>query len=328
MSATGGVAVGVDLGGTNARGALVELATGRLLVEAREPVRGREPETVAALVESVVRRIDPEGRRAGVGIGFAGMLRGWSGVVANAPNFGWREVDFRRLLRARLGDRVELYNDLNAITFGEGRYGAARGAKNVLCVYVGTGVGAGIIADDELYIGGGHLAGEIGHTKVVPTGGRLCGCGQHGCIEAYASGRNIALRVREELGSIEQQASGAVRRTSAAVALAGDVDHLHAGHLDQAARDGDPYARALWDEISLLLGMTLANAVTLLNPERLVLGGGVWEGAPELRRRTTEAYQRLVNAPSGETVVLVDTVLGDTAGVLGAASLIAKGVLT
>ena len=329
------VAVGVDLGGTNARAALIDLQTGKLLAETREPVRDREPANVADLVQKVVERVDPEKHRQGVGIGFAGMLRGWTGVVANAPNFGWREVDFRRLLRERLGTNVELYNDLNAIAFGEARFGAGRGAAEMLCVFVGTGVGAGLVLNSKLYIGATHLAGEIGHVKVIP-GGRLCGCGQRGCIEAYVSGRNIAKRVQEELsganpGSSEPPAHAAgehVRNTSSAVALAGDINHVHAGHLDEAARSGDPYARALWHEIAPLLGMVLANAVTVLNPSRLVMGGGVWEGAPELRRLAIESYNSLVNAPNGEAVVVVDTVLADTAGVLGAAALIAEGVVT
>ena len=308
------VSIGVDLGGTNCRAALVELHNGKLLDEVKLPVVDREPARVADLVHEAVTRIDSSGAGRGVGIGFAGMLRGWTGVVQNAPNFGWRDVDFRALLRARLGRPVELYNDLNAIAFGEARYGAGRGAADLLCVYVGTGVGGGLVTDGRLYIGATHLAGEIGHSKVIP-GGRPCGCGQRGCIEAYVSGRNIARRAREELGE-----GGA---TSSAVVLAGGTDRVHAGHLDEAARGGDPYARALWAEIAPLLGMVLANAVTVMNPSRVVLGGGVWEGAPELRRLVVDSYNALVNPPSGEAAVLVDTVLGDTAGVLGAASLIA-----
>ena len=319
--------VGVDLGGTNCRAALVDLDSGRLLAEVKEAVVDRTPVAMAALVERLVLALeqgDPRAREKGVGIGFAGMLRGWTGVVANAPNFGWRDEDFRGRLRARLGPAVELYNDLNAIAYGEATWGAARGARDMLCVYVGTGVGGGLVLDGKLFIGATHLAGEIGHTKVVsPTdpAARQCGCGQRGCIEAYVSGRNLAVRARGELSQPEH-------RDSRALALAGDASLVHAGHLDEAARDGDPYARALWAEVAPLLGMTLANAVTLVNPSRVVLGGGVWEGAPELRRLVTESFNQMVNAPSGEGVVLVDTVLGDTAGVLGAAALVGQGVIS
>lgn len=312
-------AVGVDLGATNARAALIEVESGKILAETKQPwpegPSGRAPELVAATVGAVVRAVDPKSARVGVGVGFAGMLRGWSGVVVIAPNFGWREIDFRTLLRAQVGERCELYNDLNAIAFGEAVYGGARGVRDVVCVYVGTGVGAGIVVDGRLYAGATHLAGEIGHTKVVPAG-RLCGCGMRGCLEAYTSGRNIQKRAQEELHGGER---------SLAVELAGGIDEVHAGFLDEAARRGDVYAGRLWEEVSTLLGMALANAVTLVNPSRLVMGGGVWQGAPELRRRSVARLYELVNQPSREGFEVVDTALGDAAGMLGAAALIAQG---
>jgi glucokinase len=312
------LAVGVDLGGTNVRAALIDTSTGTFVgQEAKAAVADKQPESVAELVAEVVQKVDAAGRRAGVGIGFAAMMRGWTGVVVNSPNFGWREVDFRTRLRVRLGQRTELYNDLNAIAFGEAMYGGAKGFRDVLCVYVGTGVGSGIVVDGKLYIGENHLAGELGHVKVVP-GGRLCGCGQRGCLEAYSSGRNIQLRAREELG-----AGG---MNSLAVELAGGVEKVHAGILDEAARRGDPYADHLWNEIAGHLGVQLGNAVTILNPSRLVMGGGVWQNATELKRRTLEAFHANINRASTEGFAIADTVLGDTAGVLGAAALIAAVV--
>ncbi|HJZ88656.1 MAG TPA: ROK family protein [Polyangia bacterium] len=316
------LAVGVDLGGTHLRAALVETSAERPtpLHEERLPTgEDRVPERVADLIASAVGRVctRAEGPVAGVGIGIAAMLRGQSGVVANAPNLGWREVDFRSLVRARLGQRVELYNDLKAIAWGEHRYGAGKGAPNVVCVYFGTGIGGGIVVGGELYYGAGNLAGEIGHTKVV-TGGaaRLCGCGQHGCIEAYAGGANLAARVRAELAAGAQ---------SQALAFAGgEVAKVHPGHVDQAARAGDPYARRLWTEIAPLIGMALANACTLFNPNRLILGGGMWEGTPELRRLSEATLPELINAPTQETLTVCETSLGDLAGMLGAADLISR----
>ena len=306
------IAVGVDLGATNARVALVDVAAGKILAENKHPWTDHSPETVAAIVDQAVREIDPEGKRAGVGIGFAGMLRGWSGVVVIAPNFGWHEVDFRSLLRAKVGEKCELYNDLNAIAYGEAMYGSARGENDMVCVYVGTGVGSGIVLDGRLYSGSTHLAGELGHTKVVPNG-RQCGCGMRGCLEAYTSGRNIQARAQEELRAGQR---------SLATELAGGIDKVHAGFLDEAARRGDAYAGNLWEEVSTLLGLALANVVTTLNPKRLVMGGGVWQGAPELRRRAVAKLFDFVNRPSREGFEVVDTALGDSAGMLGAAALI------
>jgi glucokinase len=311
-------AVGVDLGGSNVRAALVDTGEGAVLAEAKRPwgVQGPSPELVTEIVGDVVDHVDPQGERVGVGVGFAGMLRGFTGVVVNSPNFGWREVDLRSRLRARLGERLELYNDLNAIAFGEATFGSARGVPDIVCVYVGTGVGSGIVTNGRLYAGATHLAGEIGHAKVIVDGGRPCGCGMRGCLEAYASGRHIALRAQEELR----------QQHSLAVELAGGIDHVHAGFLDEAARLGDPYADRLWTEVSTLLGFALANLVTTLNPSRLVMGGGVWQGTPELRRRTVDKLFAMVNRPSTEGFAVVDTALGDNAGVLGAAALIAQTV--
>jgi glucokinase len=311
------IAVGVDLGGTNARAALVDVARGELLgEEARLPLGDRRPEAVAELVAGLVSAVDPKRERSGVGVGIAAMLRGWSGVVVNSPNLGWREVDFRAALRSRVGERAELYNDLNAIAFGEATFGGARGIADVLFVFVGTGVGAGLVLDGRLYIGATHLAGEFGHTKVVPPwseAARRCGCGQRGCLEAYTSGRNLQARAREELPTA----------MSSVIELAGGVDRVHAGHLDEAARGGDPYADRLWSEVAGYLGVALANAVTTLNPSRLVMGGGVWQGAPELRRRTLAHLDEAINAPSREGFSIVDSRLGVSAGVRGGAALIA-----
>ena len=310
-----GLAIGVDLGGTNARAALVDVAGGgRILVEEKSRVTDHAPAAVADLVAGLIARVKTShGADAPlpIGVGFAGMLRGATGVVANGPNYGWRDVDLGTLLRARLGAEVHLHNDMNAVAFGESRYGGERPERDLLCVYVGTGVGGGMVLAGNLYIGTNHLAGEIGHVKVV-VNGRLCGCGQRGCIEAYAGGTHLAARARQELGA------GAV---SLAVELAGGAANVHAGHLDQAAAAGDPFAVNLLDEVAPLLALVLANAVTLLNPSVLVLGGGVWERAPELRRRVLAVLPLAVNAPASEGLTIRDTRLGDNAGVLGAATL-------
>jgi glucokinase len=308
------LAVGVDLGGTNARAALVDVDQGAIVGDdQRLPVEDRSPEAVADLVLRVVQLADPDNVRLGVGVGFAGMLRAFTGVVANAPNFGWREVDFRSLLRVRVGDRTELYNDANAIAYGETVYGAARGFRDVLLVAVGTGIGGGLVTGGRLYIGANHLAGEVGHVKVIP-GGRLCGCGQQGCLEAYVGGRNLQKRAQDDLA----------KTTSLAVELAGGVEQVHAGHLEDAAARGDRYASELLAHAGLLLGVALANMVTTLNPARLVMGGGMWPKSPYLREHTVRHFHSNVNQPSLEGFAIIDATLGEASGVLGAAALIAS----
>lgn len=314
---TKSLAVGVDLGGTNMRASLVDVEAGTLLSEEKLKLTDYAPEVVASSLAGLVQKVDPEHKRVGVGVGIAALLRGWTGVVIVGPNLGWHEVAFRSLVENALGtgEPVELYNDLNAIALGEVSYGSARGTKDALCIYIGTGIGAGIVASGRLYAGATHLAGELGHSKVVLENGRPCGCGQRGCLEAYAGGNNIAKRAHEELKT----------QRSAAVELAGGADKVHAGFLDQAAAAGDPYATRLWAEVSDYAGIALGAAVTLLNPSTLIMGGGVWTGAPVLGGLIRKKLLHAVNAPSLVDFQLVDTSLGDYAGRLGAARAISHG---
>jgi glucokinase len=332
------IAIGIDIGGTNIRMALFRglraaaaVAAGgehdeelseatRPVVERREPVgRDRDPGSVVARLADLVGSLLAEAGCADipvpVGVGFAGMLRGDRGFVVTSPNVGWREVPFGDLLRDKLGSRhhVAVENDANAIAWGEFHMGAGRGAKDVLAVYVGTGIGGGAVVNRTLVTGSG-AAVEIGHVKVVwDDGARRCACGLKGCIEAYAGGELLSRRARAEL-------TGGAR--SAAVELAGSIEAVNPGHLDAAAAEGDEYALGLWAEVGPLLGVVLANAVTLFNPQRLILGGGVLSRTPVLREHAIAALQVAVNPPAAETLSIVNALLGDDAGVVGSALLV------
>ncbi len=324
-------AIGIDLGGTNLRAALfrdpLELLARPGADSAIEPVRhhreltgdDRGPEIIAdrlaRLVFDIASDVDDT---VPVGIGFAGMLRGHEGVVAQSPHLHWRDVALGDLMRARLGPRfpVGIYNDVNAITYGEHVVGAGRGARDLLAVFVGTGVGGGIVAGGELITGSDHCAAEIGHMKVVlGDDARLCACGLRGCVEAYAGGSFLERRVRDEL------AAGA---SSRAVDLGGGPDHVRLSHVDVAAAGGDAYALALYAEVAPLLGATLANAVTLLNPQRLILGGGVLSRTPVLREQVVAAFEAYCNPPALASVEVTTAALGDDAGIVGSALLAAR----
>ena len=204
------LAIGVDLGGTNARAAVVDADTGEIVAAHKEPLHDRAPTRVVGVVVHAVREatqaagLDP-GARGVVGVGVAGQCLGRSGVVLNAPNLGWRDVPFGELLRPALGLEVRVANDLTVAAWGEKRFGAAKGIEDVVLVFVGTGVGSGLILGGKPYDGAKGLAGEFGHVKVRPprreTKVRRCGCGQDGCLEAYTSGVNVAARVREEIAA-------------------------------------------------------------------------------------------------------------------------------
>lgn len=314
--------LGIDLGGTNARAALVDQATGAVVASLKRPHEARTPIAVARSVAEAARAVAAEAgvtlaALGGAGVGVAGQCLGATGVVLNAPNLGWREVPFGDLLQTELGLPVRIVNDLSAAAWGERAFGAARGVDDAALVFVGSGVGSGLILGGRLHEGGSGVAGELGHVKVTPRGAqpRRCGCGEWGCLEAYVGGMNLAARVREALA--EGQA-GAVL-----AAAGGDPARVSASAVEAAYQAGDPYARDLWAEAGELLGTAMANLCTLLNPARLVLGGGVLLGCPNLMRitRAHVGDRTLKAARRGLTVECAG--LGDDAGVVGAALLVA-----
>ena len=311
--------IGIDLGGSNLRAATLDHDS-QLVTHLKEAVgEPRDPQTIVERCARVCEQL-AAGAEATVGIGIAAMLRGRQGMIANSPHLRWRDVPFGQLLAQRLGPRfkVGIYNDVNAIVFGEAVAGSARGASDVLGVYVGTGIGAGLIVNGALVEGASNCAGEIGHTKVRwDDAAAPCACGSRGCVEAYVGGSYVQRRIREELSA------GA---TSSAVALAGGVENVHPGHVDQAAGEGDEWALGLWTELAPLLAVALGNAVALLNPERLVLGGGMLGRAPTLYQLVATTLMIAGNAPSLEALSIVEAQLGDDAGIVGAAHLAARGI--
>lgn len=316
------LALGVDLGGTNARAAVVDRDSGEIVASHKEPLRERTPDAVVGtLVHVVQAAADAAGiapAAAGrVGVGVAGQVLGRTGLVTNAPNLGWRDVPFGELVGRALGVPVRVANDLSVAAWGEKRFGAARGIDDVALVFVGSGVGSGLILAGRLHEGAQGVAGELGHTKVrLPGPGvtpRRCGCGQLGCLEAYTSGVNVAARVREEI------AAGASTRILDLVG--GDLVRVTASVVEDAHAEGDAYAVALWDEVSSLLGAAIANLVTLLNPARLILGGGVILGAPRLADLTLRRFEESVSRSATRGLTIERAWLGDDAGVIGAAVL-------
>jgi glucokinase len=314
------LALGVDLGGTNARAALVDPSSGAVVAAHKLRHAERTPEAVVATISAAVREAV---RLAGVevtvlrtaGVGVAGQCLGRTGTVLNAPNLGWRDVPLGPALHAALGLEVRVVNDLSAAAWGERSFGAARGVDDAALVFVGSGVGSGLILGGRLHEGGSGVAGELGHIKVAARGAtpRRCGCGEWGCLEAYTGGMNLAARLREDV------ADG---KGAAVLAAAGGAPaSLSASSVEAAYAAGDPYARELWAEVGELLGTACANLVTLLNPLRLVLGGGVLLGCASLERivRAHLADRVLRAARRGFEVRSAE--LGDDAGVVGAALL-------
>jgi glucokinase len=325
------IQIGLDLGGSNLRAAAFGEGTTPLLSHREEVGEDRAP---AAVVERVARTIEQlagsaegsgsttPGGPIAVGVGIAALLRDRRGTVANSPHLRWRDVPFGELLRRRLDARYRLgiYNDMNAITWGEAVAGAGRGCRDVLAVYVGTGIGGGLIVGGQLVEGASNCAGEIGHTKVRwDEDAAPCMCGGRGCVEAYVGGRYLGERFRRELG-------GKRAHSSALERAGGSIEAVTPAHVDAAALDGDPWALGLWTEIATLLAVALGNALAVLNAERLILGGGVLDRTPGLRAMTEIDLTLVAPAASLEPLTIAVAELGDTAGLVGAARLARDGV--
>lgn len=315
------VQLGVDLGGTNLRVATFAPGGHAFVDHFKEAVgEPRDPQAIVERLARLAEQLAPEGDVT-LGVGIAAMLRDRRGTVANSPHLRWRDVPFGVQLATRLGPRfaVGVYNDVNAIVFGEAVGGAARGCRDVLGVYVGTGVGGGLISNGALVEGTSNCAGEIGHVKVRwDDAAAPCACGQRGCVEAYVGGSYVQQRIRDEL------AAGA--RSKALELAGGVVEHVTPGHVDEAAAEGDAWALGLWTELAPLLAVALGNACTVLNPERLVLGGGLLGRTPTLYALVETTLLLVAPAAITDPLVVVPAVLGDDAGLVGAASLAASGV--
>lgn len=317
------IRIGVDLGGSNLRAAAFG-DDGTPLDSHKEAVgEDRAPDAIVERVAQTIERLASGSvGPVAVGVGVAALLRDRRGTVAQSPHLQWRDVPFGELLRARLDARYRLgvYNDMNAITWGEAVAGAARGCRDVLAVYVGTGIGGGLIVGGQLVEGASHCAGEIGHTKVRwDDAAAPCMCGGRGCVEAYLGGRYLGARIRRELAD-PRLSPMVIERAG------GSIDAVTPSHVDDAALDGDAWALDLWTELAALLAVALGNALAILNSERLVLGGGVLGRTPALRAMTEIDLMLVAPPASLEPLTVAVAELGDAAGLVGAARLAHDGV--
>jgi glucokinase len=300
------VVIGMDLGGTNLRVAGVT-ADGGVVASHREQTAALGGvESLIGRIIAAVRRVSGEVARSGgevlgVVLGTPGIISSREGTVVSSPNLpGWRDVPLRDRVASATGLRVLLENDANAAAYGEHWLGAGRGCGSMVLLTLGTGVGGGLILGGELWRGADGMAGEVGHVTVDP-GGRTCRCGNAGCLEAYASATAIVDSYRE---------------------LSGIEEAVGAEEVNRRAHEGDANARQSYREAGRSLGIAFASLVNLLNPELIVIGGGVLPAWDLFMPAAEQEMRRRAFAEPSSRVRFAPAALGDQAGVTGAAGLL------
>lgn len=310
--------LGIDIGGTNLVVGAVAADGSRVVASETRPTNpGRG--TDAVINEIITMGIDalatlrteiPDAKVSGVGIGAPGPLDTRKGIVILTPNLGWVDVPLRDRIAAGLGLPAALDNDANCAVLGEAWIGAARGATYVIGITIGTGIGGGIVLNGKLHHGAADCAGEIGHIT-IDLDGRLCGCGNYGCLEAYASGPAIARRAVERLSEGDD---GALMTL-----VDGDLAKVTAQTVYEAAHAGDAVALDVVRDTAHYLGAGIANLLNIFNPDRVVIVGGVTRAGDSLFDPLRREVSRRAFKPAVRACQIIPGELDGMAGVYGAA---------
>ena len=309
--------IGVDVGGTNVKVALVD-KTGSIVYSDTVPTRAEMgyEYTISNIIKAIqdLMKESKVLKEAieGIGFGFPGQIDCDNGIVRLAPNIpGWVNIPIAEIVSKEFGIPVKVDNDVRCAALAELNYGAGKGAKNMICITVGTGIGSGIIMNGKLVRGASNAAGELGHIKLQMEGGPICGCGDTGCLEAFASGPAIVALAEEYI-------RGGKSTKYRELANPDITPYIVA----EAAKQGDVVAKKIFEIVGGYIGIGLASVVNLLNPEKVVIGGGVADAGDLLFNPIKKTLSERTMPIQGAAVEIVHAELGNTAGVIGASLLI------
>ena len=295
-------AIGIDVGGTKIAGAVVD-DNGVIITSIQKPTTAQSPEGIVETIAGIVDQLAGYDTNATLGVAAAAFMDRNREKVYFAPNISWADFPLKARLEEATGRSVRIENDANAAGWAEFRFGAAADSHSMIMLTMGTGVGGAVIDNGVLMLGGFGSAGELGHIVIEP-GGLLCGCGNRGCLEQYASGTALMRHARERLG----------------------IPSLSSDHLAALLREGDAVAHEVFGEVCDAMGRGIASLVTVTDPETVVIGGGVAKAGVALSELIQSRF--LAHYPAAKhkpvaTVVLAT--LGNSAGVVGAADLARLG---
>lgn len=307
-------AIGVDLGGTKVEVGLVDEkgqvhTSLRLETHAEQGpqiIQDRILEKIALLRESRVPIL-------GIGIGMAGQIHPKTGEVIFAPNLKWHHVPLQERMEKETGLPVRVLNDVRAITWAEWKHGAGQGSEDFICLFIGTGIGSGIVSGNHLLIGSSNTAGEVGH-MTIDFNGPICTCGNQGCLEAFAGGWGIAARAKEALATSQNSKE------------LSDVKGITAKRVIEAYHEGKEWAKQVMEQAKRALIAGCVNLVNAFNPRHLIIGGGVIEGMPEWIGEIKQGIQQHALKAAIQLLEVKKACLGDKVGVIGSATFILHSI--
>jgi glucokinase len=310
--------IGIDLGGTNIKAALVNTETGEITGLTSEPTHAQEGHhavitRMAELADTVIAHAGVRKTEVGgIGLGIPGLLDLEHGLTLFLPNLPgqWRSVPVREELAKASGLPVAIINDARAATLGEWKFGAGQGVESCALYTLGTGIGGGLVIKGELYLGIGGAAGELGHVSVDFNGPR-CNCGSRGCIEAFASGPAISA------AAMRAVVQGATTRITAL--CEGDLNLVTPELVYQAALAGDDVAREIYEFAGRAIGYGIANVVMALTPQRILIGGGVAAAGDMIFEPIRRTVRERVRVADKDAIEILPATLGNNAGLMGAA---------
>jgi glucokinase len=302
----GKMVVGIDVGGTNIKFGIVD-PSGKIVARlsiATKTYLSDKKVLIAAIVGHTQQMLADHGldksHIKGVGIGLPGLVDPCKGIVKFLPNIpGWKNVPLKDILRQQMGFSIHLENDVNMITLGEWRFGAGKGCANLLCMTLGTGVGGGLVLNNALYRGEGFAAGEVGHIPINEDGPQ-CNCGGWACFERYVGNSHL-----------QQKAAGIFRNPQ-----------ITLEEVTALAKNGDRQALLFWEDVAGRIGKALIGVVNLLNPRRIIIGGGVTNCPYDLFRVVQRTIKERAMGVQSGMVKVVKARLGNMAGIMGAQVLV------
>lgn len=309
------LSLGIDLGGTKAEIALVD-SEGKIIKDNKIPTRVHEgPEAVAIDLIAASKELmkDSPAKVKAVGAGIAGQISPQGDKVLFAPNLRWDNVPLKHILEKGLDLPCTLLNDVRAATWGEWLHGAGKGCKDFICLFIGTGIGGGIVTNGNLMQGYSNTAGELGHTTLRENG-RLCTCGNHGCLEAYAGGWGIAVSLKEAIKNNPEKSKKLLELAE------GDINKIKGEHLSTAHKLADPLAMDIHNELVKNLAHGCVSFVNAFNPQKIIFGGSVALAHPSFISEVHREVSRYALKAATAKLECVPATLGVKANVIGAAA--------